>query len=309
MLRTRRTLCNPSLSHLKRKENMKANLECVACSLRQALRTIRVIIDYETTHEAVLRQATAYLAQTTWKTDPITLADGIHKLIHRLTGIEDPYKALKHQSNKEVLRLYPELQELVRKSDDPILTACKLSVAGNIMDFGVHEDFNIHQTIQHVLSTNFAVNHYDRFKASLKEASSLLLFADNAGEIVFDKLLLETILEQSALQCITVVVKGIPILNDITMEDVQQIGLTDLPNIRFLTVNGRNNGNHGGSVWLHPEAEQLIQKHDVALSKGQANYEIMNELQKLFCLLIAKCDIVGKDTGTYNGALIFKYSS
>lgn len=288
---------------------MKTNLECIACSLRHALRTIRVTTDDETMHATVLRQATAYLSQTSWDIDPITLADGINQLIYRLTGVDDPYKTLKHQSNEEVLRLYPELQELVRKSDDPILTACKLSVAGNIMDFGVHDDFNIHQTIQHVLNTDFAVDHYDRFKTSLKEASSLLLFADNAGEIVFDKLLLETILEQYVLHRITVVVKGIPILNDITMEDVHQIGLADLPNIRFLTVNGRNNGNHRGSVWLHPEAEQLIQEHDVAISKGQANYEIMNELQGVFCLLIAKCDIVGNDTGTYNGALIFQYNS
>jgi uncharacterized protein with ATP-grasp and redox domains len=248
----------------------------------------------------------AHLSKTEWATDPMTLSKGTYKIITQATGNPDPYKELKYQSNLEALRLYPELQEHIQKSEDPLMTACKLAVAGNIMDFGAKDHFNIQDTIQHVLNTDFAINHYDSFQIALQHASSLLLFADNAGEIVFDKLLIETILQYHSLHRITVVVKKLPIINDATLDDVSQIGLADLPNIEFRCVNTTTNGD---TPWLSPEVTIWIQTHDVVISKGQANYEVLSEAPGVYFLLIAKCDIVAADTGTATGALILKYSS
>jgi uncharacterized protein with ATP-grasp and redox domains len=160
--------------------------------------------------------------------------------------------------------------------------------------------------VQHVLETDFAINHYDSFQTSLRNASTLLLFADNAGEIVFDKLLLETILQYHSLRRITVVVKKLPIINDATLDDVSQIGLADLPNLEFWCVNTTTNGN---APWLCPEVATWIQVHDVVISKGQANYEVLSDVPGIYFLLIAKCTIVAADTGTSTGALILKYNS
>ncbi len=176
------------------------------------------------------------------------------------------------------------------------------------MDFGAEDEFNLQETIQHVLKTDFAINHYDRFIAALAQASNILVFADNAGEIVFDKLLFETLLDRYPSLKITMVVKALPIINDATMLDVKQVGLDQLPNIEFRTINARANGN-GRSAWMPAEVKEWIREHDVILSKGQANYEIMNALPGIFFLLIAKCPIIGRETGTYVGAYIFKYSS
>jgi len=296
-----------SLDDLAKKEtHMEAQLDCIACSMQHALRSIRLMTDSEDMREDLLRQVTTHMSQANWRTNPLNLADSIYTLLSGLTGIENPYAELKSQSNEEVLRLYPELEDLVRTSQDPLLTACKLAVAGNIIDFGVHGHYDIHDTIQRILNTDFAVNRYERCKTLLSTAENLVLFADNAGELVFDKLLLETILTRYALQIITVVVKGSPILNDATMEDVEQVGLHQLPRVQFLTVEGQSHGN-GHPVWLHPEAERLIAEHDVAIAKGQANYEMMSHFSGLFCLLIAKCDIVAQRTGSYKGAPIFHY--
>jgi uncharacterized protein with ATP-grasp and redox domains len=285
---------------------MEAQLDCIACSMQHALRSIRLMTDDEDVREDLLRQVTAHMSQTDWHTNPLSLADGIYTLLSGLTGIENPYAELKFQSNEEILRLYPELQNMVRTSQDPLLTACKLAVAGNIIDFGVHGHYDIHDTIQRILDTDFAVNEYERCKTLLANAESLVLFADNAGELVFDKLLIETIFAQYDLRTMTVVVKGSPIINDATMEDVEQVGLNQLPHVQLLTVDGTPNGN-GRPMWLHPEAERLIDEHDVAIAKGQANYEMMSHFRGLFCLLIAKCDIVAKRTGSYKGAPIFHY--
>jgi damage-control phosphatase, subfamily I len=282
---------------------MKVHLDCIACHQRQALRVLRLMSDDVALHERALRQVAAHLAETNWDTDPMTLTDGIYRVINRLTGIPDPYKALKQRSNEEVLHLYPELQDRVRTSADPLLTACKIAVAGNIMDFAAREHFDIRETVEHVLENAFDINHYAAFQDALRGASTLLLFADNAGEIVCDKLLLETIMARYPLRKITMVVKGTPILNDAMLDDARQVGLTDFSEIEFLTVTS-NPSSNGRSAWMHPDAEALIQAHDVAISKGQANYEIMSELRGLFFLLIAKCEIVARDSGTYNGALI-----
>jgi hypothetical protein len=229
-----------------------------------------------------------------------------YDMIMQVTGNVDPYRELKTQSNDEVLGLYPELQQRIHTSEDMLLTACKLAVAGNIMDFGAKDHFNIRETVQHVLETDFALNHYEKFATSLLKASSLLLFADNAGEIVLDKLLLETILKIRPLEKITVVVKDNPILNDATMKDVAEVGLATLPNIQFRLVNTSSNGH---ASWMPVHVKSWIQEHDIVISKGQANYETLSEYRGVYFLLIAKCPIVANDTGTYNGALIFKYTS
>jgi uncharacterized protein with ATP-grasp and redox domains len=287
---------------------MKVNLECVLCHQRQSLRIIRTISDSPQVHERALREVIAHLSEAPWDTDPMTMVTGVYKILNRITGDPDPYNIKKRQSNEEVLRLYPDLQQQIRDSEDPLFTACKFAVAGNIMDFSIKEHVNIQETLQQVLNMDFAINHYPAFKAAAEKASSLLLFADNAGEIVFDRLLIDTIQDHHALDTITLVVKEIPILNDATPEDVKQVGLTDYANVCILTVNGWNNG-QAHAAWMHPEAQSLIQRHDLAISKGQANYEIMNELRGLFLLLMAKCETVGNDTGTYNGALILKYNA
>ncbi|MBD3325216.1 DUF89 family protein, partial [candidate division KSB3 bacterium] len=193
---------------------MKARIECVLCQQQQALRVVRLATDDHALHETVLRQVLSHLATIPWTDDPMTMSQGVYALINKATGNPDPYNALKSRSNREILALYPELQHQIRTSDDPLLTACKFAVAGNIMDFGAHAAFNVQETIDHVLQTDFAINAYPRLKTDLESASSVLLFADNAGELVFDKLLLETMLAQTPLKRLTVVVKEFPIIND-----------------------------------------------------------------------------------------------
>ncbi len=287
---------------------MNALLDCVVCQQRQALRIARLVTQDPSLHEQIMREAMSYLAQRNWDTDPMTITIGLYAIIERLTGNSDPYKTLKVQSNQEALACYSQVQTYLCNSLDPLFTACKLAAAGNIMDFGAKDEFNLQETIQHVLKTDFAINHYDRFIAALAQASNILVFADNAGEIVFDKLLFETLLDRYPSLKITMVVKALPIINDATMLDVKQVGLDQLPNIEFRTINARANGN-GRSAWMPAEVKEWIREHDVILSKGQANYEIMNALPGIFFLLIAKCPIIGRETGTYVGAYIFKYSS
>ncbi|PIE31275.1 hypothetical protein CSA56_18820 [candidate division KSB3 bacterium] len=285
---------------------MKACLDCIPCQQRQMLKILRLSTDDHQIHEQVLRETVRHLGNIDWELDPMSLMKETYHLITQATGNADPYRELKVQGNDEVLQLYPKLQALIQASDDPLFTACKLAVAGNIMDFGAKDHFDIQETIDHVLETDFALNEYDRFTAALNSASSLLLMADNAGEIVLDKLLLETLLQRYSFENITVAVKDQPILNDATIQDVEYIGLTDIPNITFRRVNTTPDCQR---TWMPSDVVSWIQEHDIVLSKGQANYEALSDYSGVYFLLIAKCPIVANDTGTHNGALIFTYTA
>jgi uncharacterized protein with ATP-grasp and redox domains len=284
---------------------VKLNLDCIPCFQRQALQAVRFISDDEKLQERVLREVAKKLLASDWDSTPPELAHQVHSIVRRITNEEDPYKKVKRESNDLVLKLYPELKETVRKSRDPLRTAVRLAIAGNIIDFGVPQKFNLEETIREVLKKGFAIDDYEKFKEKQKDAKTLLFFVDNAGEIGLDKLLVETILEMKKLEKIVFVVKGGPIINDATIEDAVYVGLDRLPNSEFLTI---SNGDAGtGPARSSQMVRKWIREHDLVISKGQGNYEGLSEHKRLFFMLMAKCPIIASDINVNVGDIILEY--
>jgi uncharacterized protein with ATP-grasp and redox domains len=284
---------------------MKVNLDCIPCFQRQALQAVRFISDDEKLHERVLREVTKKLLESNWDLTPPELAHQVHSIVKRITNEKDPYKKVKMESNDSVLKLYPELKEKVNQSRDPLRTAVRLAIAGNIIDFGVPHEFNLEETIREVLKKQFAIDDYRKLQEKLKDAETLLFFVDNAGEIGFDKLLVETFLETKKLEKIDFVVKGGPIINDATLEDAVYMGLDKLPNSKFLTI---SNGEAGtGPARSSQTVKNWIKEHDIVVSKGQGNYEGLSEHNGLFFMLMVKCPIIASDLGVEVGDIILEY--
>jgi len=284
---------------------MKLNLDCIPCFQRQALQAVRFISDDEKLHERVLREVAKKLLESNWDLTPPELAHQIHSIVKRITNENDPYKKVKRESNDLVLKMYPELKQKVNKSRDPLRTAIRLAIAGNIIDFGVPQEFNLDETIREVLKKKFAIDDYEQLKESLKNAETLLFFVDNAGEIGLDKLLVETFLEAKKLEKIDFVVKGGPIINDATLEDAVYMGLDGLPNSKFLTI---SNGEVGtGPARSSQTVKRWIKEHDLVISKGQGNYEGLSEHNGLFFMLMVKCPIIASDLGVEVGDIILEY--
>ena len=250
---------------------MKAQLDCVICVLRQALRASRKVTEDEEIQEKILRRAMKELLEMNWKNTPFYMSYRVHRIVGEITGVNDPYRMVKKQSNNYILGLYPRLKELVDASRDPLETAVKLAIAGNVIDFASVEKPEIEDTIKKVLAGELAINDYPYLKNKVPTARRLLFFADNAGEIVFDKLLLETMIKirDKPFEKITFVVKEQPIINDATIEDAIYIGINSLPNISLKTISykGRNLEED------NPDLEKWFLTHDLILSKGQSNYE------------------------------------
>jgi len=284
---------------------MKLNLDCIPCFQRQALQAVRFISNDEKLHQKVLREVTKKLLESNWNSTPPELAHEVHKIVKSLTNEKDPYKEVKKESNDLVLKMYPALKEKVEESKDPLRTAVRLAIAGNIIDFGPLQEFNLEETISEVLKKKFVIDDYEELKENLKDAETLLFFTDNAGEIGFDKLLVETFLKAKKLEKIRFVVKGGPIINDATLEDATYMGLFDLPNVEFLTL---SNGEAGtGPERNSQTVKNWITKHDLVISKGQGNYEGLSEHDGLFFMLMAKCPVIASDLGVEVGDIILKY--
>ena len=284
---------------------MKVNLDCIPCFQRQALQAVRFISDDEKLQERVLREVAKKLLESNWDVTPPELAHQVHSIVKKITNENDPYKEVKRESNDLILKIYPELKENVKKSREPLRTAVRLAIAGNIIDFAVLQEFNLKETIREVFEKNFVIDDYQKLKEKLKDAETLLFFVDNAGEIGLDKLLVETFLEAKKLEKISFVVKGGPIINDATLEDAVYMGLDGLPNSEFLTI---SNGEAGtGPARSSQMVKRWIKEHDLVISKGQGNYEGLSEHHGLFFMLMVKCPIIASDLGVKVGDIILEY--
>ena len=271
---------------------MKAYLDCIPCIITQGLKTARLATADEDVHEQVVRTLVKELGEADWSATSMELGRIAQRVAQEATNCPDPYRAIREQSNAEALALYPRLRKTAAEADDPLQTAARIAIAGNIIDFGVASHvIDVEATLARVLNGSFAVDHYDRFARRLRGASSVLYLADNAGEIVFDRVLIE----QMANADVTVAVKNEPFINDAMLSDAEAAGLTDLVDVI--------------QVPIYPDTSEALQQAwasaDLIVAKGQANYEAYSEAAgPLFFLLLAKCDLIARHVGVSKGDMI-----
>ncbi len=229
-----------------------------------------------------------------------------YNLISEALGNNDPYKFLKQKYNIIALEYYERAKDLVEKSEDPIFEAIAISAIGNTIDFGTDHEIDLINDIKNFEPENFKINDILKFKESLEKASQMLILLDNAGEIVFDKLLVETIKEHFPKLNITCSVREGPIINDATIKDAEYIGLTRI--VKVIEAPAAP----GIVISLVSEEfkELLFSKDVIILSKGQANFESLYLIdlpnKEVFYLLKAKCILMERIFNVNMGDLIFK---
>lgn len=226
----------------------------------------------------------------------------IHRVLNRefcrLISNNDPYSEEKQVSNRLMLQLYKHFRTEVLEAMNPFKTALKLSIAGNIMDYGVAQDFDIHKTIDTVLGADFAIDHSVELEKRIKSAKKILYLGDNAGEIVFDKLFIELIMHPG----LTFAVRGSAVLNDALEIDAREVGMDMVADVI-------NNGYDAPSTVLSecsPEFLEVYNEADLIISKGQGNFEgLMGENDpRIFFLLMVKCDVVAEKMSVPQGSFV-----
>jgi len=283
---------------------MKTYFDCIPCFVRQAVDSVRRATDDETVHEQVLRQALLAISQMDLRESPPAMGYKIHRFIRERVGENDPYREMKDLSNQLALELYPSLQSRVAHSPDPLETAIRLAIAGNIMDVAVKGDvgqIDVHESIEDALAGPLD-GDVAGFADAVSSAQSILYLADNAGEIVLDRLLIERL----PLDKVTVAVRGAPVINDATMDEARVAGLTEL-------VEVIDNGvDVPGTILEKCSAafRKRFAEADLIIAKGQGNYETLsNTDRRIFFMLKVKCPVIGKDIGHEVGAVVLRDSN
>ncbi len=227
------------------------------------------------------------------------LATDIHRLAKKILGHSDLYSEEKSRANKILLGSYGFWEGMVRKSSNPLYKAAKLAVAGNIIDYGAHtvpED--IENQIKTLLYLDLEIDETNELIAKISESDSILYIGDNAGEIVFDRLFIETMRHSN----ITYVVRGKPVINDVTFKDAEQSGINKICKVI-------SNGSDAPSTLMEFCSEEFIEefkKTDLVISKGQGNFEglLNSDHDNVFFLLMAKCKPMAELLGVSEGDMV-----
>lgn len=285
---------------------MHTELNCIPCMMRQTIDTLKLAVEDEEIRRKTVNAVLNYLQNIDYAKTPPDIGKRVYEIIHEMTGNPDPYHEVKQKYNAIALALYDDLRRIVYQNYDPVLTAAKLAVAGNVIDFGVsNREIHVKHIMESIDSLSFEINHFDRFIDDLKKAKRVMYLADNAGEIVFDRLFIEMLQRyypEIGLQ-FTVVVRGKPIINDATMEDAKMIGLERIAKVI-------DNGDNAPATILKYISDETIKEYqsaDIIISKGMGNYETLDEENRLiYYLLKVKCSLTAKRIGAAEGSLVFK---
>jgi uncharacterized protein with ATP-grasp and redox domains len=276
---------------------MKTCLECLSCFVRQTLDAARQVSDDPAFHEDALRSLFRDLADADWHEPPPVIAQRIHRTLREQTGIDDPYIEQKRAHNELALHLLPALRKDIETSGDPLISAAHFAIAGNIIDLGAKSGLNesdVMHAIEHAAEEPLE-GDMDSFRKAVTEAKSILYLADNAGEIVFDRLLIE----QLGSERVTLAVRGGPILNDALNEDARTAGLTAL----VPTIGNGSDVPGTDMTQCSAEFRDLFNKADLIISKGQGNFETLSDNpRRIFFLFKVKCPMVAQTCGRPLGA-------
>jgi hypothetical protein len=240
----------------------------------------------------IMQAVEEFLAENyTTKAIPALLGTELHRMLKELTGCGDPFRGAKHQANTLALTMISKAREIIDSAQDRLEAAVKIALAGNLLDYGVYGADTGEERLGKALEEEPAVNHIPKLRRLIGRSRQVLYLLDNAGEVAFDKLLIEE-LKRLNLE-VTAAVKSIPIINDATLEDAQQVGLTHT--CRVIT-----SGSDVVGVNFKEASEEFLrefERADFIIAKGQGHFETLDgyAAKPITFLLKAKCTTVADE--------------
>ncbi len=280
---------------------MQTYIDCYPCVLRQAIEASRMAGADQFQQREVILGTLHLLGQLPQDATPPAIVAEVHRIVRKITHVDDPYKQVKQAATRQALRMLSGLQSLLNDAENQLETAVRLSIAGNIIDFGPNPDYDLWEVVHRVLSQDFLINDFGLLKARMTSTESVLFLGDNAGETVFDRLLIERI-----PATVTYVVRGGPILNDATYDDAVAAGIDRVAEVI-------DNGARIPGTFLSecsPSFQARFNSAELILAKGMGNYESLSTTSRpVFFLMQVKCPVIGADVGAYKGSIIVKLSN
>jgi len=291
---------------------MKLEPECVGCLFNQMLRALTMLNPDLPTEEILKAQKKliTYMSNIDInKEETPIIAKFVYSIVSETLNQPDPYKNIKKQYNELALKYYSKIETIVNKAEDPVFTSIIVAAIANTIDFGGQHKIDFINDLKQFNMKKLVLNDYIQFKEALKKTKHLLVIGDNAGEIVYDKLLISTIKRNYPEVNVVYAVRSAPIINDVTIDDAKFVKMGDLVKvIESCPTPG-----------IHIKSSTEKFKHyfylgdNIIISKGQGNFESLYGIDypdlEIYYLLKAKCNLMERLLDVKIGDYIFKKKS
>jgi damage-control phosphatase, subfamily I len=280
-------------------DGVKTELECLPCFFGQVTRTLNYAGVNGDRGRGIARKAAAIIEQAAMEEVPARTTTIIHRMLREETRT-DPYQSVKDAYNRIALDRLSALTAMASGSDDRLEGSVRVAIAGNVIDFGIYESIDLDRSIEESFRLPLSDADYRAFSQEVGNARRILYLCDNAGEIVFDRVLLETL--RAMGKDVTAVVKGSPVINDATLDDARAAALHECATVI-------DNGNDGIGTLLEECSTHFLEVYrsaDLIVSKGQANFETLvgEKDSRIFFLFKVKCPVVAGFLGRKNGDIV-----
>lgn len=281
---------------------MNALIDCIHCYLKQAVSCMEMANVPDERKKEVLYELMDFIKTLNPHASPAYNSSLVLLKTYEIIQNNDPYYFAKKQSNALALELYEDVKKRIFESKDPLYESLKAAVAGNVIDLGIKREFDVESELSHAFDFGFSIDDYPLLKKKLHSSKNIVIAGDNAGEIVFDKVLVEVLNQMG--KNVYYIVKTKPILNDATLEDAKEVGMDKIATIVETGV-----GLLGvPKEFVSSQLKQLILNADIIISKGQANFESLDEFEEIqdniFYLLKIKCEYLAKKLNFKHGDLV-----
>lgn len=268
--------------------------DCIPCILNMSLGYLRKVSLSETRMTDIYTEILNMppLKGQMWNITGPEVIEPIMDKIMTATNNTDPLSFEKEKQNELMMGLYPKLKHIVDASGNPLQTAAHIAILGNAIDIMLlNGTTDIQKIISDQLAHPLPKGAFKAFEDKLTLSSYVLYFGDNAGEIVLDKLFIETLKEKYAAD-IVFVVRSIPALNDATLKDAMSVGMDTLVTVMENGIDGPLPGTRLSRC--SRKINDLYQKADLIISKGGGNFDTLEEEQKVLkknitYMLLSKC--------------------
>jgi hypothetical protein len=261
---------------------MRSEARCIPCVIQQCQRIVQLVTGDEDRLLSITHRVLDRIQELSLDEPPSLFTSRVLLETYAALGVEDPFAQVKRQMNEAGSKAAEAARTRIERTNDPLHTAILFAAAGNVIDVGPQASFDLDAALTLL---RFKRDDYKVFRERLHGAERILYLLDNAGEIFFDRLLIERL----AGYQLTMVVRAGPILNDALLSDAEAAGLKKFGVV--MTTGSRVLGvDLAGSS---DEFRQAFESADMVIAKGHANFESVVDLDReAFFILKAKCPVV-----------------
>jgi uncharacterized protein with ATP-grasp and redox domains len=277
---------------------------CVTCIINQSSKVADALDADNALRDALTSKVMQMSQFFSYEDTPPEIASYVYEEMANIANKSDLYDEVKKASTKKALSFYPALEQKILDAQDKLLVATKIAIAGNVIDLAAAVEFDLEDEIEKIFDTSFGCDDFVKLKNALSTSSKILIIGDNVGEHIFDYLFIKTLKELYVDAEFFYMVRGNPIINDVTIKEAKEIGFDKLCNLVDSGVNTP------GFVYERAtdEAKKLFDSADLVISKGMGNYECLSPShRKDICFLLkVKCEVVASSLNQNLGDIVCK---